>query len=425
MFPTSKNKPRENSSKFEYKIKEVEILQLASVEKPDVLFDETTTNAFYKYINGGSDSENDINQETSTKTKTYIYDALNSLNKDEPMVEKKTNIFICAYNVNTYAKLPFIQFAMNKFDQFVFEDMLTLPCFSYFGKDSVINECVEKLNNLLVYDGIKDDYKYEGHIFEDEDLYIFFEIASLTNEVAELYRKDRLWFVISDEIVNYKSVCNFPIHDNVVDFFLRNYEFLLLQDENGENIESPIICYKGVHEDKLKFTSVFGVSKSDNDGIVGPYYYFTTYEKAIEQGGWSSNKKEEFRHGKKITENNNGKYDNGGIVRFALILGSMKVPLNYPEDETDLSLYKKTTILEERKQIDRHTMRITDYDGNWTEKFDSIYIGNLELDDGSQLMDAPYWVVKEYEQQVPLSFHYINKGTLGDVWEKRDDYYIK
>jgi hypothetical protein len=162
----------------------------------------------------------------------------------------------------------------------------------------------------------------------------------------------------------------------------------------------------------------------DNNGIVGPYYYFTTYQKAIESGSWSKTKKEEFRYGKKLTENETGKYNKGGIVRFALFLGSMKVPLNYPEDDVDSSNMKKQRVIDEEVG-ERQTMRISDYDGEWTNDYDSIYIGKLELDDGRIISDAPYWVVKEYEQQLPISFHYIDKRTIGETWDENGKYYIK
>jgi hypothetical protein len=178
-----------------------------------------------------------------------------------------------------------------------------------------------------------------------------------------------------------------------------------------------------MHKSKLKFTAIFGTGKSENEGIVGPYYYFTSYQKAIKNGGWSKNEMDEVRNGKKITEEH-GKYNQGGIVRFAIFLGSSKVSLNYPKDEIDESLYKSQKVKDNESSIEIQTMRITDYDGKWTEEHDSIYIGNLELDDGRGLTEGPYWVVKEYDQQIPLSFHYIDKRMLGKVWNDNDNYYI-
>jgi hypothetical protein len=183
-----------------------------------------------------------------------------------------------------------------------------------------------------------------------------------------------------------------------------------LYDENNNCIENPIVCYRGVaNEKKLRFTGVFGIEQMKNNGLVGPYYYFTTYNKAIEEGCWSID--------------NEFKNEPGGIVRFALFTSSMKVILNYQEDEIDVSELKKQLLQKNNNTIESQIMRITDYDGNWTENFNSVYIGKLELDNGEILNDAPYWVVKDYSQQLPLSFHYIDKRTLEN--KLNNEYYIK
>ena len=61
-------------------------------------------------------------------------------------------------------------------------------------------------------------------------------------------------------------------------------------------------------------------------------------------------------------------------------------------------------------------MRISDHDGNWAKLYDSVILDAVELDDGSKLKDTPIYVCKEYEQQQPLSYHYLNKKTLGEKY---------
>ena len=65
-------------------------------------------------------------------------------------------------------------------------------------------------------------------------------------------------------------------------------------------------------------------------------------------------------------------------------------------------------------------MRISDHDGKWADKYDSVYLGNVELDDGSYLIKQ-LGVVKEYDQEMPLSYHFINKNTLKG---RKEDYLI-
>ena len=60
-------------------------------------------------------------------------------------------------------------------------------------------------------------------------------------------------------------------------------------------------------------------------------------------------------------------------------------------------------------------MRISDHNGEWSENYDSAYLGIVELDNGD-LFEKQTIVLKEYNQQIPLSYHYIN--------QKSDDYLI-
>ena len=52
-------------------------------------------------------------------------------------------------------------------------------------------------------------------------------------------------------------------------------------------------------------------------------------------------------------------------------------------------------------------MRISDHDGKWAETYDSSYLSNVELDNGV-IFNKTILVLKEYEQQIPLSYHFIS-----------------
>lgn len=424
MIPVCVNKKIKNDSVFTNKFLGKDIENELHTEK-EFLIDSSENEEFYNYVTNEEPHFENYVQKPYKNTKFFNYKALNLLVKDEPVVEVNTTIYICAFHVNQSGKLPFLQFVMNKYPKQLFGDILTFPCFSYTGKNNILGECESKLDEVVSLYKDNNNYIYIGHICDGGNIYMFYDITHFEFQTHELYRDDTMWLVLLDEIINYQRTCNFKIHDSVSDFFKNNFSFCTLYDENELLIESPIVCYSGVHESKLKFTAIFGVGKHETDGIVGPYYYFTTYEKSIKSGGWSKNDCQEFRNDKKITEDGNGKYNSGGIVRFALFLGKKKILLNYPEDDTDESLYKNEKLKDETMCLERQTTRITDYDGKWTDSYDSVYIGKLEIDDGRILTDAPYWVVKEYEQQTSLSFHHIDKNTLGDKWNEYDVYYIK
>ena len=114
----------------------------------------------------------------------------------------------------------------------------------------------------------------------------------------------------------------------------------------------------------------------------------------------------------------------GGIIRFALFTGLMKVKLNSLDDSIDESLIKRELIQNISDNYENLTLRITDYDGKWAEKHDSVYIGNLELDNGEKMKETSVYVVKTYEQQVPLTYHYIDTNLLDDTFISNKNYTI-
>ena len=59
--------------------------------------------------------------------------------------------------------------------------------------------------------------------------------------------------------------------------------------------------------------------------------------------------------------------------------------------------------------------RISDHNGKWAAEYDSAYIGNLLLDDGNYIKDTPIIVIRDYDQQVQLSYHYIPNVTTDTI----------
>lgn len=422
MFPNSLNKAIRKDMSLEEKNCNFEMTE---TKEREYEIDENETEEFYKYVNGEDGIYDNYAKNLHENEKYVNYKALESLEKNELNVPKNTNVYICAYSINKNGKFPFLGFVMKKYPNYFFEDILTFPCFTYLGGKDILDECNSKMDEMIGLYDEKKKYNYSGYLFEEENLYVFYDVTAYEIQLQELYRDDPMWIVIADEILNHNHVCNFPIHPQVTNFFLKHVDFCMLYDEDENLIEIPVVCYNGVHESKLKFAGIFGTPKDENEGIVGPYYYFTSYNKSFERGGWSKSKSVEFRNEKKITEDENGKYTKGGIVRFAIFMGDTHVALNYPNDDTDDSDLKKQILKENNSSIERQTTRITDYDGKWADTHDSIYIGKLELDDGRILKDAPFWVVKDYNQQVPISYHYIDKRTLGNTWDENSEYYIK
>ena len=178
-----------------------------------------------------------------------------------------------------------------------------------------------------------------------------------------------------------------------------------LVDDKDLIYELPVVCFMTSPEKKLNYNYMFGQIKEDKNQILGPYYYFKDYYNAFEEAG-------------SLIKDNTKM----GLVRFAIFTGNIKYIENYPDDPVDESEIKKQRLQDPNldQNIERLTMRISDHDGKWAEKYDSIYLGNVELDDGSYL-NKQLIAVKEYEQELPLSYHFINKNTLKG---RKEDYLI-
>ena len=245
---------------------------------------------------------------------------------------------------------------------------------------------------MMLYSNDKNLYKYNGYTIINDEVYMFFDFSNYNIQIQELYHCiNSVCLVLIDEIVNHQTMCGLPIGKRVTDFFFYNKELGILLDEQDNIYESPVVVYCSKTKNLLEFTGIFGQTKSENDAIAGPFYYFTSFLKANEMA-------------KKIE-------CGGGIVRFALFLGNIKVSLNLEKDNIDTSIMKSELLKETNNDLNsvvRQSLRLSDHDGNWTQQYDSFYIGKLELDNGMIFPDGPMWVTHNYDQQIPLSFHYVN-----------------
>jgi hypothetical protein len=355
--------------------------------------------------------------------KSYYYQGLDCLSTDINELSNTVygaRVYICMYSVNTSAKHPFLEYLLlkNKHHD-IYPDIFTFPMFLYYkdlGMD-ILNES-DKLRELLL---LKiDETKFKGYLLEEtngmNDVYLFYELDKSLEDIGkgEIYRNNLLWKVTMDEMVNSRLVCNFQIDDSVTVFFIKNSQFMFLYkyDNNENNIiyETPTVVYNGVDESKLYFTYVFGVPKTSYEAIMGPFYYFTDYRNAIKMSMDSIKNSDEISN-KKIA-----------IIRSVVFLGINKVPMNYPEDKHDES--ETNSILTSLDNSNADTNRISDHNGLWSNTYDSVYLGKLLLDNGKTLEGGPLWVVKSYEQQASLSYHYLSSKILGYEWDENNQYFI-
>ena len=355
---------------------------------------------------------------------------------EQKIDENIKNVYVCAYQVNNEKKYPFLEYLLQKN-----EDLTDLVFPSLYIQDSYndVLTLVTKLDSLLTMlligsssnSNLNHNFieSYKGFYILDGDMYAFFDITLMEIKIDDTYRDNMFWFCLIYEIFNSGHVCGMNISSNVTSFlfsFASEYPFYVLQDHEGNQYEVPLVAYVGTHEKNVNFVYTFGVSKKDSNSILGPYYYFTDFNNAVKQGGWSANEEPESIFGKIITDNKYGRYKKGGIIRFALFLGKAEVKQNLKSDLVDSSIIKRERLLDEKLDInyEKQTIRISDHDGLWCESFDTVILEDIELDDGSRLKNTPMYVCKDYEQQCPLSYHYVNKHALGEKYDKDSHFSI-
>jgi hypothetical protein len=184
---------------------------------------------------------------------------------------------------------------------------------------------------------------------------------------------------------------NENIDENVSIFFIMNEYFCFLVDKDTEtHYEIPVVGYVKKPENRLNYCFLFGQSKSNKNNILGPFYYFSISLDNL------CNMNVENTH-LLIEDNSNIKC---GIIRFALFTGFTKYinnenNSNIVDDDCDEeniyidnSYIKKERLMDDTldKNMEQLTMKITDYDGRWSEIYDSVYMNNIELDNGKILI---------------------------------------
>lgn len=370
--------------------------------------------------------------------KFFTYDALNLLHLDVDNVLSYINVdelVIVPFKINFNSTQPFNTFLlMNDF-----ADILNFPSvnISYKNDSYDSQEILTRINSylysILLSNANSSVVNYDLEIFMktvdfkglyvcENKVYAFVDLTKIEINTSLINRNSLYWFALIDEIVNKNKVCDIPISEDVSSFFMNNNEFIYFKNSKEEQIEIPSVVYTGSHEKNLHFNFTFGNRPSDNNAILSSGFYFTNYTNAFKQGGWSLDY---------TADNNAIKYTKGGIIRYALFLGNNLVKMNYPNDDIDESEIKKAELIKTENignscdyVYEKMTLRISDHDGLWKQKYDSVYLGKIELDNGEYLRNTPLYVVKDYYNHTPLSYHYINKRTLGDNFDETSDYQI-
>jgi hypothetical protein len=319
--------------------------------------------------------------------------------------EENIKINICAYEVDTTGKSPFLKFILVNEPIYFDYNLLTFPFIKADKKMSFddITERVCKYTYEFILENnsnkVIKNIHVDGIYKQKNSYYIFLDLTNCKLFINDMNLNNELCLVLIDEIVNTHHVLGTKISPQVSEFFINNKDFLFLVDENRELYEIPTVVYIQENHNRLQFISTFGTSTKDKHAILGPYFYFTDYENALLNNLKNIDEQEVVNGYKPL------KTEKTGLNRFALFLGKMKV-INNLNNNIDTSEIKTERLsdIKLNKAIEGLTIRISDHDGNWSEEYDSCILGNILLDNGKILKSNPIYVVKEYCQQIPLNY---------------------
>lgn len=298
------------------------------------------------------------------------YKGSDILNMGEPDINDGDTLKICFYVIDKMSK-PFLEFLfLNTNDQLNFLD------FKYNG-DIPSKEGYSIIKNIFME--FDENIKYSGYI----DNILFYEMVTNIENVSYKTKKDKLWFLLVDEIINKKSSLHMNVDKEVVSFFLKNSTLLFLIDGKKRILPSPIACYYGNHLNYVKAISVFGVQRASLYASQGPFYYFGNYNGSLKMSVWSKNPVSHSINNILIAAKN-GKYKAGGLVRFAVFLDKIKL--------------------------------IRDTNDDFKNKIDSVnnYYSAIYYKENNIS-----YSLREYSNQYPISYFSVNTDNIDSV----DDMY--
>ncbi len=336
------------------------------------------------------------------KSKVHKYEIEKNL---ETSVQNISNniehVFVCIYYIisnktRINIEYPFILYLLYKYKKQ--NKKFSNTCVFPFVKHKK-NKNHQSEADSLVKELTGSKLKTKGFIEMNSNIYFFYDYDVLSKTIRHISNKkqnENLWWSLIDEICNHKKLIYFPIHKSVWSLFLNYSNLIFLKDKEGSNIEIPIVTYYGDYYKLLPIVSTLGQNLANNRGY-GDYYYLTTFKKAVRYACWTVNYAERIINNEVVTDKN-GMFKKGGVVRYATFM---------------FKTFCQTKPIEINKSK------------KWSEKYDSLYVGRSSKPDGSFISIEPKYVVKKFEQAIPLSYHLINQKNIPQVWDINLEYEIE
>lgn len=383
------------------------------------------------------------------KIETFEYpfveeELLDDLDEVDEMMHDSTGEFLielCVYRINTNGFVPFLEFLLHYNDSY---GECILPCIKKERKKSLKEQADECMSKMF-----SSKYKYRGYIVEEElgrcvIMYEkYFDSSDFTIPFVTISHEREQWmWVCVSEIFNTRQYLNVPIASHVSELF-DIYPGMMQLMKNGEFLELPTILYNGNHYTYATYMAAFGLKRQSVFAPYGPYYYFGDFLSSMKYACYShSGKPMQLKNGEKLTITENGKFDKGGIVRFAVFTGRTKCFfIDGEPDRAPITLEKMKT-----DEYVRKTVSLRDSAGTWNDNYDTAYNGRYILSsspsenkkggdageegvssmeggaakkakDSIGMLRTAQWAIYNYFNHIPLSYHYIDTSRVPDAYD--------
>ena len=336
----------------------------------------------------------------------YTYNIDRSINTNlYDMPAKPSIINLCIYRVIDCKKRekpahPFLQYLLYKYPKTAKKasDILVFPFIKY--KSGNLHQIVKKSIKSLT----GEELSIKGFLEDGDKLFLFFDLYenkdTTITTVALKTRTNKLWWALLDEICNYKKILTFPVHPSVYSLFYTNPVLLYLTSEN-KRVPIPCVGYYGNYYKFIPIIAAMGSQNSVRGQLTNTEFkFFSSFRKAIRYGSWSPLYKERIAYNKIVTDID-GKYNRGGIVRFAIFLEKVYVPID--------KSYNDISMLMGPKQ-------------KWDDKYNSLFIGSVDYDE-TKININPEYILTDDSQYMSLTYHEIDKKTVGPNWDPTSNSY--
>jgi hypothetical protein len=277
--------------------------------------------------------------------------------------DTNTTIELCIYHINKISYKPFLEFMLYKTseDNFYFPNYIQ-PHDKY--------DILDKASFLL--DSLFDTKcEFKGRIVEssimnnvksaqiNDRIILLYELKEKDNSMKRMKNEDKFWWATVSEIYNFRKILFYDISNSVIDVFL-SYPQMIQIYYKDSLVETPMVVFNGNNSNIAKYNAIFSLNKSNNESRYGPFYYFTDLYNSMKYACYNLQ-----------TE----KYDKGGLVRFIIFPGKIKMFLqqNKP-DKSEMAKY-----IYNKNPIEKYTAQFRDNDCKWNDLYNSAYNGSYTI----------------------------------------------